>query len=325
MHPKLSVIIPCYNLQDSLGYCFESILKQDNSRVEYIFINDGSSDLTLNLIADFAIGKPYIRIFDKSNGGVSSARNLGLDNVHGDYIYLLDGDDALCDYAIINILKIIDKYSPDIILSAVEIENGNNRFIKFIGLNEGVYSPEDIYSKLSVFPLIPQLVYKNSIITDNKFRFNEKIAVGEVYEFSLKILSKTYTIAVTDNVYFRYINRITSATRSVNIIKDKTILETLRSYNYWGTRFINFDSFIITNFKLLLSFTYNKYAKKGLFDIDIIKNLNEILSNQLVKNIIYKILILSRTSLKDRLLAMYVYFTGVWGYKVIAFINKKCK
>lgn len=322
MHPKLSIIIPCYNLQDSLGYCFESILKQDNTNVEYIFINDGSSDLTLNAINHFAKDKPFIRVLDKINGGVSSARNVGLDNVQGDYIYLLDGDDALYDDAILNILNIIDTYSPDIIMSSVEVETDDKRFIKSVGLDDGIYTPEDIYSSLLIFPLIPQLVYKNSIVSDNKFRFNEKIAVGEVYEFSLKVLSESSSIVVTNEIYFRYINRTSSATRSVNLNKDLTILETIGSYNSWGSKFKKYDSFIITNFKLLMSFTYNKYAKKGLLNFFVANSLESLLNNPIVKDIIHKVFFLSKTPLKDRLLALYILMTGIWGYKLIAFINK---
>lgn len=90
---KVSVIIPAYNAERWLKDCVDSILAQDHSDLEVIIVNDGSKDGTLMLARSFT--DPRVRVADRTNGGVSAARNMGLDLATGNYITFLDADDAM--------------------------------------------------------------------------------------------------------------------------------------------------------------------------------------------------------------------------------------
>jgi glycosyltransferase involved in cell wall biosynthesis len=92
---KFSVIIPCYNQAHFLEECFDSILQQDYTNWEAIFINDGSTDETQSVIEKFASFDSRVVLHSKSNGGLSSARNAGISIANGDFFLWLDADDLL--------------------------------------------------------------------------------------------------------------------------------------------------------------------------------------------------------------------------------------
>lgn len=96
---KISVIIPVYNVASYLEKCLVSVCSQSYKCLEIIVIDDGSTDGS-GLIADEFMEKDErIKVFHKKNGGLSSARNVGLDNAHGDYVFFLDSDDYICENA----------------------------------------------------------------------------------------------------------------------------------------------------------------------------------------------------------------------------------
>lgn len=93
--PDISVIVPCYNAQRFLSVCLESLKAQKSPEIEMIFIDDGSTDDTGAMLDCFAASEPRARVIHIRNGGVSAARNKGLDLASGRYIAFIDADDAL--------------------------------------------------------------------------------------------------------------------------------------------------------------------------------------------------------------------------------------
>lgn len=91
--PKVSVIIPVYNAEKYLRKCLDSVLAQSFADFEVLLINDGSTDGSGKICDDYAQKDARVKVFHKENGGVSSARNLGLDNATGDWIVFVDSDD----------------------------------------------------------------------------------------------------------------------------------------------------------------------------------------------------------------------------------------
>ena len=93
--PKISVIIPVYNTGGILGQTINSVLNQTFRDFELILVDDGSTDGSGEVCDSFAQQDPRVVVIHKKNGGVSSARNLGLENANGDYIGFIDGDDII--------------------------------------------------------------------------------------------------------------------------------------------------------------------------------------------------------------------------------------
>lgn len=94
---KLSVIIPVYNAETTLRRCVDSLLSQQYNDTELLLVNDGSADGSGAICAEYARRDPRVRFIDKENGGVSSARNAGLDVARGDFVAFVDSDDYVSD------------------------------------------------------------------------------------------------------------------------------------------------------------------------------------------------------------------------------------
>ena len=93
--PKISVIIPVYNVEEYLPVCLDSVLAQTFSDFEAVCVNDGSPDNSAAILEKYAKKDARIKVVSRPNGGLSAARNTGLENACGEYIYFLDSDDYI--------------------------------------------------------------------------------------------------------------------------------------------------------------------------------------------------------------------------------------
>ena len=93
MNELISVIVPVYNAERTLHRCVSALIEQTYQNIEIILINDGSKDGSLEICRQFELEDPRIRVLDKANGGVSSARNAGLDIACGEFAMFCDSDD----------------------------------------------------------------------------------------------------------------------------------------------------------------------------------------------------------------------------------------
>lgn len=94
-NPKISIIVPVYNVEDFLKTCLDSIIAQSFADFEVICVNDGSPDNSAAILEDYAARDSRIKVITQKNGGLSAARNTGIENAAGEYIYFLDSDDYI--------------------------------------------------------------------------------------------------------------------------------------------------------------------------------------------------------------------------------------
>ncbi len=121
---KVSVIIPVYNTAECLEYLFRDIDRQIFKDAEYIFINDGSKDDSLERLIKFTKNRENCKLFNQKNQGVSAARNNGLAYAEGEYIVFVDSDDRLSKEFLFNYVKAIEKNNSDIeVFSSLKIDN----------------------------------------------------------------------------------------------------------------------------------------------------------------------------------------------------------
>ena len=181
---KISVIVPVYNAEKYLHRCVDSILAQTYTDFELLLINDGSKDSSGSICDEYAAKDSRIRVFHKENGGVSSARNVGLDNAKGDWVAFADSDDFVDnDWLSIYISNIndvdlvIQGYSNDIYLK----ENNFDYKGKVIDVVETLY-------KKHTLGFLHVKLFNNLIIKNNRVQFNENISFREDEDFVLKYL-----------------------------------------------------------------------------------------------------------------------------------------
>lgn len=104
---KLSIIVPMYNVEKYIEKCLKSLLNQDLSRDDYeiLIINDGSKDRSKHIVNEYMKNNKNIRMINQKNGGQSKARNTGIDNAKGEYLFFVDSDDYIEDYTLQSIVN----------------------------------------------------------------------------------------------------------------------------------------------------------------------------------------------------------------------------
>ena len=118
---KISVIVPVYNTEKYLPRCIDSILAQTFTDFELLLIDDGSTDNSGRICGEYALKDKRIKVVHKENGGVSRARNLGIDNAQGEYLSFIDSDDYIRPTMYSELIAIADKYNVDLVSSDIEL------------------------------------------------------------------------------------------------------------------------------------------------------------------------------------------------------------
>lgn len=203
--PKLSIIIPIYNAENTLTRCLESILNQGFSDYELLLVNDGSTDSSLRLCQQYAEVDKRIHIIDKPNGGVSSARNKGLESACGDWVTFIDSDDWIGDNYC-DILNIEQKI--DIIVGSMFFNNDQtfgtlrNTDIIIDGPSLRAIVQEEYNHSLLNSPCAK--FFRKDIIFDNKICFDEALLFGEDAVFVKTYLLYINSMQVYNNAVYYY-------------------------------------------------------------------------------------------------------------------------
>lgn len=206
----ISIIVPVYNCEKYLHKCLNTILNQDYTNFELLLINDGSTDNSLIICNEYKEKDSRIHVYSKENGGVSLARNLGLDNAQGEYIVFIDSDDyvgssylsSLIQYAEEDTFVLTD-YQPFTEDGYEKREYGSSYTIDF---NLNKESPELFKRLIFNFQIFPPYckLYKKSLIEKNYLRFNEKLKSAEDFDFNIRYLKEVKILRYEPIVRYYY-------------------------------------------------------------------------------------------------------------------------
>lgn len=210
----VSVIIPVYNAERYINKCIESVLNQTFQDFEGIIINDGSTDSSRNIIEEYVESFPgKLKTFYKENGGLSSARNFGLEKVSGKYVTFLDADDYLDDRYLEILVKVAEENRCDMVCSGQYKVRENGDIIKSI-----IYHPQGgkcLTRRLN----ISGKIYRSDYINKWGVRFPE----GKTYEdnsFNLQMLflsDKNYFLEYAG--YYQVVHEGSITSKSIEIDK----------------------------------------------------------------------------------------------------------
>lgn len=131
--PKLSMIMPAYNAAETCKIAVESVINNNQYDLELLVIDDGSKDNTYQICVEMHQVDPRVKIYKKENGGVSSARNLGIKLAQGEYIGFLDADDTIDELYMATIFPLLSKGADIVVFGYTIIQNGKvagSRFMK---------------------------------------------------------------------------------------------------------------------------------------------------------------------------------------------------
>lgn len=212
---KISIIIPIYNVEKYVRQCLESVINQTYKNLEIIIVNDGTKDNSMKIVGEY-LSDERIKVINKENGGLSSARNKGMEDVNGEYTYFLDSDDWLelntIEILVKNLEENLDIIGANFYLfdEIKKEKKVSNLKVTYEKIEEGKYFLLDeaeivVWNKL----------YKTSFLKENRIIFLENI-VHEDEDFTFKCYMKAKKIKYISNITYNYrINRIGSIMNEV--------------------------------------------------------------------------------------------------------------
>mgnify|MGYP002553634754 CR=1 FL=1 len=202
--PLISIVVPVYNSENTFHRCIDGILNQTFTNWELLLIDDGSKDKSGEICDEYAVKDCRIKVFHKANGGVSSARNVGLDNAIGKWVTFVDSDDCVDKV----FFEKAECYFNNVDLIVFGLTFLNNREIK-VPSNVVVdihKSPSIIDEQLCEMYMMTcwGKFYKTNIIKENDIHFNETLKIGEDTEFVLHYLKHTTGIQFVNSPCYFY-------------------------------------------------------------------------------------------------------------------------
>ena len=186
--PKISVIIPVYNTEKYLRYCLDSVLNQTFQDIEVLCIDDGSTDTSADILREYAQMDNRVNFIHQKNKGLSAARNVGIENISGEYCYFLDSDDYINNNLFEYAMKIFDNFDIDFFCfgSKVFCEDGYeskefealDRYVKV--KRDGIFDINfDICMNTNIH--IWNKIIKTSKIRSNNIKFIDKLLYEDIY------------------------------------------------------------------------------------------------------------------------------------------------
>lgn len=219
MDGLVSVIVPVYNSSAYLKRCIEAILSQTYTKLEIILINDGSCDNSLNIMREYERKDSRIRVFDKENGGSSSARNVGIREATGEYICFCDSDDYYEPDIIENLFLVFNKYKDAVIAQCMSVCRNEDDTIFSGPLKDSgkivLESNEDFFRELLLHKGDSSFCTKMIKAEFIRNYFFSEGRLNEDFELLLKMIPNIEKIYTYEIVGYNIVLRFGSNTRNV--------------------------------------------------------------------------------------------------------------
>lgn len=319
MDKLVSIVVPIYNVEKYIDKCIDSIINQSYNNLEIILVNDGSPDRSVEICNQYAEKDSRIKVINKDNGGLSDARNKGIDNASGDYIVFVDGDDYIEILTIEKAIQAMHEEDADIVIWSYLAEHVDKNEIvqktEVYKSDDSTYSKNNInqinltIDKVNLIGYAWNKMYKLDIIRNNDLYFLKGISLVEDMLFNSVALKHCDKIVfISDSLthymqrpretlgaqfYENYFDLKIRAIKALSLlfehwkidIDDKNVILSSMGFNI-----------VKSNIKKISTNGQFSYSKKILYLDDFIKNKN-------VKKIIKDFEI--KTS-KDRLLSFLI-------------------
>ena len=218
MSEIITVIVPVYNKEKYLKNCLNTILTQTFEDFELLLIDDGSTDGSPRICDEYAEKDSRVRVIHKENGGVSSARNLGIETAKGDYLTFCDADDELLSTALSDMYAAALNYSADFVVGGIEnvsIDRQRNERIVRKQLERKTILLEykdtaafcEIWENNDMLSSCTKLFSRNFLLKNDLF-YNENLVVLEDLDFVAGCLLQANTVVSIDSIVYNYFHYI---------------------------------------------------------------------------------------------------------------------
>ena len=285
----ISIIVPIYNVENYLRQCLDSIMNQTYQNFECLLINDGSPDNSAEICREYVDKDASFRYFEKENGGVSSARNLGIEHSKGEYITFIDSDDWVdSDYLEVLHSK-IKEYNTDFVISSYKKFDMDEDCFYLHIWDQDYY--ERIWTSQELLSQLPNLenydgsytvswgkLFKRSIF--DEILFNEQRKFGEDFECSFKLYLSMTSCLYIHKALYNY--RLHSESMLGQVVTERQLMDDIEirvgRLPYLIVRGIDSSPYI-SNLKSFIQYRINEKEKVGLENSNAIQMYQEILRN----------------------------------------------
>ena len=220
--PKISIIIPVYNVEKYVGKCLSSLVDQTFTDFEIIAVNDGSRDDSLDILRRFEERYDFVKVIDQKNGGIANARNNGLAAARGEYVCFVDSDDYVGPTYLEELYNACVDTGSDISCCYYYFHFVENNFLfEYPFRCRGIFKPEEAMKKLlrdvQIQSLVWNKMYKRSLFTDYDIKFPtmcfEDMAIAN------KVFANANQIVVLDRPLYYYNQHPSSTLATMNADK----------------------------------------------------------------------------------------------------------
>lgn len=206
---KLSVVVPVYNVESYLDECLDSLINQTVNDFSIICVNDGSTDSSREVLSKWELRDSRIRVIDKDNGGLSSARNAGIDVVETEYVCFLDSDDRFHRDACERITELMDSSGADVLTfgaTCLPPEAGYPWLLDVLSPRDVIYDDfsMDILLKEKSRPFAWRTACRSDFIRSHSIRFDESVKFGEDQVFHFAVYPRSSKTAFSSEKLYDY-------------------------------------------------------------------------------------------------------------------------
>lgn len=309
----ISIIIPVYNVEKYLKECVSSVLNQSYKNLEIILVDDGSTDSSGKICDELIKNDKRIIVIHKKNGGLSDARNYGIDKSNGNYISFVDSDDIINKKMITDLYKAIKQYKSDISvcrfkrfkkIDELEDEKIVDKNDNYIIKTSNEYFVDTLYQKDQTLNSVSACakLYDKKIFENLRF---EKGKINEDFLIFDNLMEKCSKVALVDETYYYYRVNSNSITNSKFNIKKVDVIkhcnDLILKYKK-NKEFINaIEVMKITRcFDVLANIKVSKFEDRKIINqlnAEIISNRNKLINNKYARNQIKVLVLLSYVSI----------------------------
>lgn len=278
----LSLIIPIYKVEEYIAKCFDSIFSQglDNSVFEVIAIVDGSPDSSIEIVRSYKKQHSNIVLINKENGGVSSARNVGIDIASGKYLMFVDPDDSLFPKSLPQVLKVITDTEADIAVFRSFIGHSRKECWPWLGQlaeNES-FSGYEVYEKWGIRGCVTGAAFNRTYWERYRFRFPQNVKNSEDSIMFLQCQINANKIEFYNIDLYSVFVRPDSASRAITPQKIEQWFEALKYVKSLKFKYTSDEEIAMIdgiNYSIISSITNNairlwgRSARRNLFELGI--------------------------------------------------------
>lgn len=210
-NPFTTVVVPVYNRENLVGKTIDSILSQKYENFELLLVDDGSKDLSLEVCRKYEKIDSRIKVFTKENGGVSTARNLGIENAQGEYICFIDSDDIVESDYLSSFVDEINKEDYDLVICGFRnvLSTGETKFCELPG---GNISDADVFWKnfgnlleVNLLRSPVNKLYRLKTLTEHSIRFDKSTQIAED--------------ALFNSLYYEYVTSVSVINEPLYVVR----------------------------------------------------------------------------------------------------------